>query len=267
MSALPSLLPLESHAHEDEHELKLVLEPNGPMAALFDRIERGAAGAHDLAEAFGLGALTELEEVGHIDRFSVYHDTRSLDLYRADASLRTRRRRKGMCRVNAKLHDGRSAAQGYVVRREWRYDLAPDLFEFLQKARFRPLVEHHFGELLARRIDAERGLVPVVQIHKRSRRIALRAASGERFLLSLDRFRGFDCRSGEIGRGTPELCELELEARNGKASRRLEAVRDHVHPLAGAAPGRPKYSLLVEALAIDEAGRAQSSIGSSRWRS
>ncbi|HVN41001.1 MAG TPA: CYTH domain-containing protein [Myxococcota bacterium] len=260
MSTLPSLLPLESRDPVDEHELKLVVAPNSPMAALVDRID-------DLVEAFGLGALEELEEIDPIDRFSVYHDTRSLDLYRADASLRTRRRRKGLCRVNAKLHDGRGATQGYVVRREWRYDLAPDLFEFLEKARFQPLVEHHFGELLARRVDAERGLVPVVQIHKRSRRIELRAASGERFLLSLDRFRGFDCRGGEIGRGTPELCELELEARNGKASRRLEAIRDRVSPLVGAEPGRPKYSLLVETLGIAGAERDQSSTGSSRWRS
>jgi len=258
MSALPSLLPRESHDPADEHELKLVLEPHGPMAALVDRVD-------ELAEAFGLGALSEIDEVGHIDRFSVYHDTRSLDLYRADASLRTRRRRKGMCRVNAKLQDGRGASHGYVVRREWRYDLAPDLFEFLEQARFQPLVEHHFGELLARRIDAERGLVPVVQIHKRSRRIELRTASGERFLLSLDRFRGFDCRGGEIGRSTRELSELELEARNGKASRRLEAIRDRVRSLVGAAPGRPKYSMLVETLGIE--GRVQSSTGSSRWRS
>jgi CYTH domain-containing protein len=243
MSALPAVLPLESLDPVDEHELKLVIEPHGPMAALVDRVD-------DLVKAFGLGALAELEEVDPIDRFSVYHDTRSLDLYRADASLRTRRRRKGLCRVNAKLHDGRGARHGYVVRREWRYDLAPDLFEFLEKARFRPLVEHHFGELLARRIDAERGLAPVVQIHKRSRRIEIRAGSGERFLLSIDRFRGFDCRSGEIGRRTPELCELELEARNGKASRRLEEIRERVRPLAGAAPGRSKYSLLVDALGI-----------------
>lgn len=259
MSALAALLPLESRDPVDEHELKLVIEPHGPMAAQADRVD-------ELVKTFGLGALAELEEVAPIDRFSVYHDTRSLDLYRADASLRTRRRRKAV-RVNAKLHDGRGARHGYVVRREWRYDLAPDLFEFLEKARFRPLVEHHFGELLARRIDAERGLVPVVQIHKRSRRIEIRAGSGERFLLSIDRFRGFDCRSGEIGRSTPELCELELEARNGKASRRLEAIRDRVRPLAGAAPGRAKYSLLVDALGIDPEARGQSSTGSSRWRS
>jgi inorganic triphosphatase YgiF len=238
------MLPLKSRDPVDEHELKLVVEPHGPMSALVDHVD-------ELVKAFSLGALAELEEVAPIDRFSVYHDTRNLDLYRADASLRTRRRRKGRCRVNAKLHDGRGARSGYVIRREWRYDLAPDLFEFLEKARFRPLVEHHFGELLARRVDAERGLVPVVQIHKRSRRIEIRAESGERFLLSIDRFRGFDCRGGEIGRGTPELCELELEARNGKASRRLESIRDRVRPLAGTAPGRPKYSLLVEALGID----------------
>ena len=261
MADLPSYLPSETFDHDDEHELKLRVEPRAPIAPIVGRIERLAAeegeAAHetlagDIGEAFGIDEISGIKGIAHIDRFSMYHDTRALDLYRSDASLRTRRRGNGKCRVNAKRYDGRGGARGCVVRREWRYTLAPDVFDFLERSRFRPLVEHHFGELLGRRGEARLCLSPVVQIHKRSTRIEFSGAGGQQFLLSLDRFRGFDCRTHEITRSTRELREIEIEALNGKASRELESIREPVSRLPGIALGRPKYQVLVEALGIHD---------------
>lgn len=255
----PTFLPASSCEPVDEHEIKLRIEPRSELAPVVDRIERLAADegnashetlAADIAEAFGLDDLAGIKGIAHIERFSVYHDTRALDLYRCDASLRTRRRRNGKCRVNAK-RSGRAGARGYVVRREWRYTLAPDVFDFLERARLRPLARHHFGDLLSRGGDARLSLSPVVQIQKRSTRIELAGAGGERFALSLDRFRGFDCRAPEIAAATGELREIEIEAMNGRAERELGSIHDHLRIPPGVEQGRPKYQLLVEELGID----------------
>src|SRR5262245_37246884 len=176
MDSLPDYLPPDSLEPCDEHELKLRVEPRSPLADAAVRIERLAAeeaGASnealvaEIGEAFGLDDIAGIKGIAYVERFSVYHDTRALDLYRCGASLRTRRRGNGKCRVNAKRAGGRSGARGVVVRREWCYTLAPYVFDFLERARFRPLAEHHFADLLGQRGDARLCLSPVVQIQKR----------------------------------------------------------------------------------------------------
>jgi len=253
-------LPPASDEPADEHEIKLRIEPRSQLAPVVERIEALAAedgnAAHDtlaaeIGDAFGLDDIAGIKGIGHVERFMVYHDTRALDLYRCDASLRTRRRRNGKCRVNAKRSGKGDGSHGVAVRREWRYTLAPDVYDFLERARFRPLALHHFADLLGRRGDARLGLSPVVQIQKCSTRIELCGAGGERFLLSLDRFRGFDCRTPEIGGTTGELREVELEALNGKATRELASICDHMSLPPGVEQGRPKYQLLVEELGIE----------------
>lgn len=253
-----TFLPADSCEPVDEHELKLRIEPRSQLAPLVERIERLATeegnAAHetlatDIGEAFGIDDIAGIKGIDHIERFSVYHDTRALDLYRCDASLRTRRRRNGKCRVNAK-RSGETGARGYVVRQEWCYTVAPDVYDFLERAGFRPLALHHFADLLGRRGDARLCLSPVVQIQKRSTRVEFVGAGGERFLLSLDRFRGFDCREPEIAGTTDELREIEIEALNGKATRELASIHAHMSVPPGAEPGRPKYQLLVEELGI-----------------
>jgi hypothetical protein len=183
----PTFLPADSCQPVDEHEIKLRIEPRSPLAPLLLRMERLAAeegnAAHetlaaDIGEAFGIDDIAGIKGIEHIERFSVYHDTRALDLYRCDASLRTRRRRNGKCRVNAKRSGG-TGARGYVVRQEWCYTIAPDVYDFLERARFRPLAQHHFADLLGRRGDARLCLSPVVQIQKRSTRVELVGAGGD----------------------------------------------------------------------------------------
>jgi hypothetical protein len=258
-ASLPTIASGAVGAPEDEHEIKLHVEAGGAIARIADRIERLAARADDatldaiagdIYRALGLDVSAGISGISRIDRVSVYHDTGALDLHRGNASLRIRRRRSGKYRVNAKTEES-PGSPGHAIRREWRYGLAPDAFARLAQVGFLPLVERHFGDLLAPPLDARWCLSPTVRIHKRSTRIGFTGPSGQRYLLSLDRFRGFDCRIAGAERSTRELREIEVEARNRKASRQLAAIRDHVALLPGIAPGRAKYQYLVEELGIE----------------
>ena len=261
-SVFSALLPREARRRGDEHELKLEVDAGSPLARAVERIEELAAQESEathraIADAFeqlfGL-EVSGIKKISRVQHFSVYYDTAELDLCRLDASLRMRRRRSGGYRVNAKSPDVCGDHRGHLVRGEWRYTLAQEVFEFLERMRFLPLVEHHYAEVFEGPIDARRALAPVVQIHKRSARIQLLQAGGQSLLLSLDRFTGFGCRDGEVARSTRELREVEIEALNDKAARGLGAVCDRLASLRGVTLCRPKYQTVVRELALDPIG-------------